>query len=422
MPTEQEPAKPAGLIVPETAEPAAPEAKPADTNGQAPPAPKETKKRRKRRLRRLFRVGRWGLFTIVLILIGVRAALPKMLTWYVNATIDRNPLYDGKIGDVDLHLWRGAYSIEDIRIIKTTGNVPVPLFAAKRVDLSIQWDTVLNGKIVGVVDMAAPELNFVDGEEEAEDQTGAGGPWLEIIQDLFPFKINSARLRDGSVHFRAFASDPPVDMYVSNVEATIENLGNIRDEITPLVATVEATGLVLDHADLALEMKVDPFSYRPTFELAVRLVGLDVTKTNPMTRAYGAFDFEYGWFDLVVELEAREGGMEGYVKPLFRNLQVLSLKKDVPEDNILGVFWEALVGLTSELLENQPRNQFATVIPMRGDLSDPKTDILAILGNVLRNAFVRAYLPRLQGTTEELGGMEFAPGSVTDPSAVGSAP
>jgi hypothetical protein len=162
-------------------------------------------------------------------------------------------------------------------------------------------------------------------------------------------------------------------------------------------------------------MKPDPSSYRPTFQLAVRLLGLDVTKTNALARAYGDFDFESGWFDLVVELDAKEGYLEGYVKPLFRNLQVVSLRKDIREDNILQLFWETLLGVTSELLENQPRDQFATVIPLTGDLTSPDTDIFAIIGSVLRNAFVRAYLPRLQGEAQDIDWLQFKPGSIESP-------
>jgi len=41
-----------------------------------------------------------------------RAFLPWAVRDYVNRTLDRNPLYEGKIGDVQIHLWRGAYSIQ----------------------------------------------------------------------------------------------------------------------------------------------------------------------------------------------------------------------------------------------------------------------------------------------------------------------
>jgi hypothetical protein len=161
----------------------------------------------------------------------------------------------------------------------------------------------------------------------------------------------------------------------------------------------------------------DPSSYRPSFQLAVRLIGLDVTKTNALARAYGKFDFESGWFDLVVELDAKEGQLEGYVKPLFRNLKIFSMREDLARDNPLQAFWEALVGTATEVLKNQPRQQFGTVIPLTGDLNGPRTDVLATLGNVLRNAFVRAYLPRLQGVTPDIDGLHFGRGSILEPVA-----
>src|SRR5688572_18734542 len=226
--------------------------------------------------------------------------MPTAVAWYVNRTIDQSPLYDGKIGDVDIHLWRGAYSIEDVRLIKTTGAVPVPLFSSRRVDFQLEWGALLHARAVGRVAMIEPELNFVDSAKDSEDQTGEGGPWLDIIQDLFPFKINSAVVTRGQIHFRAPEANPPVDVYLTHVEATVTNLGNIRDETTPLVSTVTARALAMDHAKFEYEMKLDPFSYRPTFQLAVRLLGLDVTKTNNLARAYGAFDFERGFFDLVI--------------------------------------------------------------------------------------------------------------------------
>jgi hypothetical protein len=172
----------------------------------------------------------------------------------------------------------------------------------------------------------------------------------------------------------------------------------------------------MEQARLQFNMKLDPFSYRPTFQLAVRLLNLDVTKLNALTQAYGSFDMKRGWFDLVVELKANEGQLSGYVKPLFRDLQVFSLKQDIQNRNPLEFFWQALVGLTTELFKNQQRSQFATIIPFHGEVSNPQTDTLAVIGNVLRNAFVRAYLPRYQQINPDLNGLQFDTGStITDP-------
>src|SRR5437016_9004072 len=139
---------------------------------------------------------------LVLASIG-RALLPWGLRKYVNRTLEQSPLYQGTIGPIRVHLWRGAYSIQDVQITKTTGNVPVPFFASKRLDFAIQWDALFHRRVVGRLLMEQPELNFVDAPSEDESQSGAGAPWLQMIRDLFPFKINSAIIRDGAVHFRA---------------------------------------------------------------------------------------------------------------------------------------------------------------------------------------------------------------------------
>lgn len=368
---------------------------------------------------------RLAFFLLVLLaIVGIaRALLPWAVRDYVNHTLDRNPLYSGKIGPIELNLLRGAYSIADVRLNKTTGNVPVPLFSARRVRFSIQWNALFHRRVVGRVSMDQPVLNFVDAPSSGESQTGAGGPWLQMIQDLFPFKINSAQIRNGSVHFRAFQTQTPVDVYLSKLEGTIDNLGNIRGETKPLTATVRAKALVMDQAKLEFMMTLDPFSYHPTFHLALRLLGLDVTRINNLALAYGKFDFKHGWFDLVVEADAKEGQLVGYVKPLFRDLIVFSLSQDIKQDNVLEFFWQALVGAVTTVFKNQPHNQLGTLIPFSGDASgQTSANILATIGNLLRNAFIRAYLPRLQGGRESFEGMKFSAPDLSAPISAGDNP
>ncbi len=341
--------------------------------------------------------------------------LPSFVQKYVNRTLDRNELYAGRIGDVEIHLWRGAYSIRDIRFSKRTGNVPVPLFAAEKVDFSLQWDALLHRKVVGQVVVVKPEVNFVDAPTESESQSGAGGPWLQMIQDLFPFDINRAVVRGGSVHFRAYQTTKPVDVFLSDLQGTVENLSNIRRETKPLISVITINAIAMNEAKFELKTSFDPFSYRPTFHLAMRMLGLDVTQLNDLALAYGKFDFKHGFFDLVVEAEANEGQISGYIKPLFRDLKVFSLSKDIKQDNVIEFFWQALIGAVTTIFKNHPRDQFGTLIPFTADATgSTTTDIVRTLLNLLRNAFVRAYLPRLEGGRAEPGGLQFQPGEISD--------
>jgi len=356
-------------------------------------APKRQTPRKRHRLRRAILP---TLVVLVVLLVAARLALPWWLQRYVNDTIDRSPDYDGRVGEIDVHLLRGAYSINDLKIVKTTHRVPVPFFEGDRVDFSLDYEALWKqGALRGEITMIKPRLNFVDGETEEDDQTGAGQPWLAIIQDLYPFRIDSAKVVDGTVSFQAFHKEPNVDVNLTKVQAELKNLTNIENKTDPLMATLKASAEAMG-GTFELDMSMDPSSYRPHLEVATRVLNVDVNQLNDLAQAYGEFDFEGGRFDLVIEFATRDGYIDGYLKPLFRNVQVISLK-DAKEDNPLEFFWEALVGTVGELLTNQPRDQFGTRVTIEGDIEDPKTSVLEIIGNVLRNAFVRAYLPRIEG-------------------------
>lgn len=347
--------------------------------------------------------GFWRIFllaVLVLVLVGTaaRAALPSYLQRHVNRTLDQSPEYDGRIGEIDVHLWRGAYTIHDMNIVKVTHAVPVPFFESPRVDFSLDWRALFKGAARGKIILDKPRLNFVHGPSDEETQTGANQPWLEIIDDLYPFRIDRAEVVDGEIHFQAFHTTPTVDVYLSDVRGTVTNLTNIEDKLDPLIAEAIATGTAMGSGDFELTMRFDPQSHRPNFDLATRLLNLDVTRLNSLTRGYGDFDFEAGRFDFVIEVLTKDGFLTGYAKPLFRDLKVLSLKRDA--DDPLQLFWEALVGLVSEVFKNWPRDQFGTRITLTGEMDNPRMNLLEVVGNVLRNAFVRAYLPRIEGAIE----------------------
>jgi hypothetical protein len=335
---------------------------------------------------------------LVLVLAGVAARLylPYWLHDYVNRTLDQSPDYDGRVGDITVHLWKGAYTINDLKIMKRTNAVPVPFFDSPKVEFTLSWKALLHGAARGKIIMEQPKLNFVQGPTPEETQTGGNQPWLDIINQLYPFRIDRAEVHRGQVHFRAPAMSPPVDVYLADLEAVLTNLTNIENKLDPLVAELSAKGTAMGSGDFSMQLSFDPESHRPSFDLAVRLVDLDVTKLNSLTQAYGDFDFKEGKFDFVTEVSAKDGFMQGYAKPLFRNVTVFNLR-DLQDKDPFHAFWELLVGTVGQVLSNPQRDQFGTRLTIEGDLENPQTNLMEIIGGVLYNAFVRAYLPRLEG-------------------------
>ncbi len=277
-------------------------------------------------------------------------------------------------------------------------SIQVPFFESKELDLAIDWQSLLHGVVRGRVVMVEPRLNFVHGPTPEETQTGSDQPWLGMIDELFPFRIERAVVKNGEIHFHTFNTDPKVDVYLSEVNASLGNLTNITKGADPLMANVHAEGRAMETGRFDLNMSVDPDSYKPTFDLAARLLDVDVTRLNNLVLAYGDFDFEGGSFDLVVEASARNGILDGYAKPLFRNVRVVSMR-DFRTKDPLHLAWETIVGAAEYVFKNHARDQFGTRFAIQGELDDPKTSLLEIIGNVLRNAFVQAYLPSIEGRT-----------------------
>src|SRR5687768_9717380 len=67
---------------------------------------------------------------VIVVLVAIRAAMPTVIRDYVNDQLQALEQYDGQVEDIDLSLLRGAYAIDNIRIVKTGGKQPVPFFSA----------------------------------------------------------------------------------------------------------------------------------------------------------------------------------------------------------------------------------------------------------------------------------------------------
>jgi hypothetical protein len=97
---------------------------------------------------------------------------------------------------------------------------------------------------------------------------------------------------------------------------------------------------------------------------------------------------EAGQFSLYSSSAAADRKFKGYVKPVLKDVDIVSVKDD---PNPLKKLWAGLVEVVTTIFTNQPRDQLATKIPFSGSIDDPKAGIFTTILNVLRNAFVTAF-------------------------------
>jgi hypothetical protein len=117
-----------------------------------------------------------------------------------------------------------------------------------------------------------------------------------------------------------------------------------------------------------------------------------MTAMPDLLRAYRQFDVVRGTFSLYTELRAKNGYVNGYVKPLFKDVKAFDPEQD-RDKGFVRKLWERLVGGVSKTLKNVPRREVATKVDISGPLEDPQRGTLQAVIRLLQNAFVRAILP-----------------------------
>jgi hypothetical protein len=184
-------------------------------------------------------------------------------------------------------------------------------------------------------------------------------------------------------------------VFLSDADVTLRNLSSQR---RPEPAEFEVEGLFMGAGEGSLRGTFEPVNKSPQFDLDLRIENTPLRTMNDLLQAYGNFDVVAGEFAFYSELEAGDGRITGYVKPLFTDVDAYDARQEEGE----GVFkkaYEGVVGGVAELLEN-PRDDVAAKVDVSGPLNNPNVSTLETVLSLIRNAFFDAILP---GFEREVG-------------------
>lgn len=330
-------------------------------------------------------------------LLAARAALPLLLRWQANRVLREHPEVAGAVGDVDLSLLGGKAAVEGVQLRRKVAGSEDPLFSVERVSVDVDWPALLTGRLLAALSVERPAADIVLSTRP-ERARQAPPDWQRQVEGLFPFRIARFEVREGRFRMRDETADPPVEVRLEGIDATARGLTNEPRPGEALPASLRATARAFGRGKAALSLRFDPLARSPTFDLSASLSEVPARSLNDFLRAYAKLDAESGTFSFFMEAAAKGGRVEGYVKPMFRELEVFRWGEE--KKNPLLKFWEALAEGVKEVLENEPTGRLAARIPFEGPIENPELGLWAAVGSVLRNAFVRALVPSTEGAVE----------------------
>ncbi len=332
------------------------------------------------------------IFGIVVVLIAIRLVLPYIVLHYANKRLADMPGYYGHIEDLDLNLYRGAYTLKTMYLNKVDSidNKQIPFFSSQVIDLSLEWPSLLHGRIVAKLEFETAVMRFTKDKVDPKKLNDDSSSFRSLIEGFMPLKINRFEVTHGKIQYIDPTTKPAVDISMVNTHVLATNLTNVADSTQLLPSTIHLTSDVYD-GTFTFDIKLNPLLKDPTFQFKAELKNTNLAKLNPFLTAYAGVDVNRGNFSLYSEVAAKNGNYKGYVKPIIKDLKVLG-----PQDSNKSFLHKVYeVAVAAFVLTNHAKDQIATKIPLDGTFKKSYVDTWSAIFDVLRNAFVQALFPSL---------------------------
>ncbi len=211
-------------------------------------------------------------------------------------------------------------------------------------------------------------------------------------------KVEHAVIKNSDFGFVDETAKPPYRIFFSKTDLRLDNISNHFTEGT---GVIKLTGEFMGSGETQLRGTFRPETKSPDFDINVKIEKTQMKAMNDLLRAFGKFDVTSGLFSVYSELSVKNGEVQGYIKPMFKDLKVYDPQQD-RDKSLFQKMYEGIVGGIAKLLENKPRKEVATKTEVKGDLDNPKTSTWETLANLIRNAFIKAILPGLDREVAQL--------------------
>lgn len=301
------------------------------------------------------------LFSIIFVLVILRAFAPAIGKWAINNALDRKlGLYVGHIEDFDLSLYRGAYQLQGLTIKKRDSQLE-PLLAVRNIDLSLAWRALLHKEISGDIQIDEMVVKLAESDDKNKKQLGNDeekSHWQDVFGVLIPISVESLKITNSSVFFTNNNLKQPIPVSLEKIELSAQDLRTrSKESLSPF--SIEA--LLQQHAKLSVVGKLDVLSQPPQGSLNIKLKDFKPQTTNSLLRLYVPLDVTKGSLSLFSEVAFSAGDAIGYLKVFLADADIIAV-----EQNFISpkhFLYEFVFAFGNWLLKNNEDKKVASYIP-----------------------------------------------------------
>lgn len=202
-------------------------------------------------------------------------------------------------------------------------------------------------------------------------------------------KVDTLKLTNSQLGFVNEGASPRYRLFMSDMNLTMKNLGNQAGEER---SEFQARGTFMGSG--TTELSGDFRSTATPADLVVRLK-LDEAKLqdlNGLLMAHAGVDVAEGLFSVYTEIKVKNGQVEGYIKPLIKNLKIYERAKDQGKPFGKRVKIHVLQ-FFANLFRNHTTHAVATVVRISGSTHEPRASEWEVIRKLIGNGLSRAILP-----------------------------
>ena len=271
--------------------------------------------------------------SVLVLLIALRIIAPTAIKIGLNNYLgdeDFSPSFKAHVGDVDLAVLRGVYTLKDVTAEmkkKHKQFIHVNTATAR-----FAWRDLFKGNLVTDLGVDGMDLTYTDGlipaikehmakvekdkKEKGEEDEGKPSPVRVARLDL----KNSVIRTD---MFPALTKEQGIVM--TNLEGKVTNLTPTDDlPRTPF----SMQGTLLKSGQVKTEGEADLTGDKPKWTMDGEIKHFELTSLNKFLKQKVPLTFTKGKLDLYAEAKSEGGPIRGYIKPFVKNLDVIKSKED----------------------------------------------------------------------------------------------